>query len=34
MVQVFDTEKRAADFAKDKNKTARKYKYVVLEYKK
>ena len=34
MVQVFDTEKRASDYAKKMNKTARTYKYVVLEYKK
>ena len=34
MVQVFDTEKRASDYAKKMNKTARVYKYVVLEYKK
>ena len=32
MVQVFDTEKRASDYAKKMNKTARVYKYVVLEY--
>lgn len=34
MLQVFDTEKRASDYAKKMNKTARVYKYVVLEWKK
>ncbi len=29
---VFDTEKRAADYAKKMNKTARKYKYIILRY--
>ena len=34
MVQVFDTEKRASNYAKEKNKNARKFRYIVLEYKK
>ena len=34
MLQVFDTEKRASDYAKKMNKNARLYKYIVVEYKK
>ena len=32
MAWVFETEKKANDFANEKNKTTRSFKYVVVEY--
>jgi len=32
MAQIFDTEKRAADYAHDMNSRSKKFKYYVLKY--